>query len=288
MEIFLFGICVASGLFFIVADVVRLPTIASEKALVNVANHNANKVSTLDVLVAELSVKLANVITLNEYKKLRLQTLLNASNFGKTAEEYVASCILKGAVIGVWAVPCLLIFPVGSIVFGALAVAVYFKELGKPDELLKSKRDKIEVELPRFVATISQELRHNRDILRIIDSYKPSAREDFAKELDVLTADMRSGSYETALTRFESTINSPLLSDMVRGLIAVLRGDDAVVYFEMLSHDMKQLEVQKLRQEAGKIPAKIKKYSFLMLMCFSGIYVIVLVYQLIISMSNLF
>ena len=59
---------------------------------------------------------------------------------------------------------------------------------------------------------------------------------------------MRSGSYEAALTRFEARFNSPLLSDIVRGLIGVLRGDNGVHYFQMLSHDMKQLELQRLKQ----------------------------------------
>lgn len=99
---------------------------------------------------------------------------------------------------------------------------------------------------------------------------------------------MRSGSYETALTRFESRLNSPMLSDIVRGLISVLRGDDAVIYFAMLSHDMKQMELQKLKQQAMKIPAKIRKYSALMLFCFVGLYMVVLVYQLIISMTMMF
>ena len=58
---------------------------------------------------------------------------------------------------------------------------------------------------------------------------------------------MRSSSYEAALTRFEARLNSPMLSDVVRGLIGVLRGDNSVVYFQMLAHDFKQIELQKLK-----------------------------------------
>ena len=61
--------------------------------------------------------------------------------------------------------------------------------------------------------------------------------------------------YEAALTRFEARFNSPLLSDIVRGLIGVLRGDNGVHYFQMLSHDMKQLELQRLKAK-GK-PGKV-------------------------------
>ena len=93
-------------------------------------------------------------------------------------------------------------------------------------------------------------------------------RQEFGEELGVLVADMRSSSYEAALTRFEARLNSPMLSDVVRGLIGVLRGDNSVVYFQMLAHDFKQLELQKLKSEAQKIPPKIRVFSFLMLMCF--------------------
>ncbi|MFI3228227.1 MAG: secretion protein F, partial [Clostridia bacterium] len=93
---------------------------------------------------------------------------------------------------------------------------------------------------------------------------------------------------ETALTRFEARLNSPMLSDIVRGLISVLRGDNAVMYFEMLAHDMKQLELQKLKLQAMKIPAKIRKYSFLMLMCFMITYMVIIIFEIIRSVGTLF
>lgn len=118
------------------------------------------------------------------------------------------------------------------------------------------------------MATITQELAASRDVLSMVESYKRNAGQTFAAELDILTADMRSGSYEAALTRFEARFNSPLLSDIIRGLIGALRGDNGVAYFQMLSHDMKQLELQRLKAQAMKIPPKIRVFSFLMLMCF--------------------
>ena len=81
------------------------------------------------------------------------------------------------------------------------------------------------------MATITQELAASRDVLSMIEHYKQNSGPVFSAELDVLTADMRSGSYEAALTRFEARFNSPLLSDIVRGLIGVLRGDNGVHYF---------------------------------------------------------
>mgnify|MGYP007098958406 CR=1 FL=1 len=54
---------------------------------------------------------------------------------------------------------------------------------------------------------------------------------------------------ENALTRMESRIGSTMLSDVVRGLISVKRGDNGIMYFQMLSMTFKQLELQKLKLE---------------------------------------
>jgi hypothetical protein len=99
---------------------------------------------------------------------------------------------------------------------------------------------------------------------------------------------MRSGSYEAALTRFEGRVGSPSLSDIVRGLLGVLQGDDGRMYFQMLGHDLRQRELQQLRAEAAKIPPKIRVFSFLMLSCFLLTYIVVIVMQIMQSMQTLF
>ena len=45
-----------------------------------------------------------------------------------------------------------------------------------------------------------------------------------------------------------------MLSDIVRGLIGTLRGDDQQMYFKMLVFDMRQIEQNNLKKEAGKRP----------------------------------
>ena len=156
------------------------------------------------------------------------------------------------------------------------------------DELCKARMELVEGELPRFVATIHQELAASRDVLRILENYKKHAGPDFARELDVLTADMRSSSYEAALIRFEARMGSAIISDIVRGLVGILRGDDGRMYFQMLSHDLKALELQRLKAKAAKIPPKIRVFSFLMLMCFMLTYIVIIVYQIINSLGALF
>ena len=210
------------------------------------------------------AVKLAPHIHMDEYKRGRLKNTLAAAGLGTTPEEYAAFAIVKTSAVLLAVIPCLLIFPLLALVVVLLAVAVYFKEIRRAEEKLSVKRDEM------------------------IEHYKQNSGPVFAAELDILTADMRSGSYEAALTRFEARFNSPLLSDIVRGLIGVLRGDNGVNYFQMLSHDMKQLELQRLKAKAMKIPPKIRVFSFVLLMCFLVTYLAIIIYEIIHSLGGMF
>ncbi|HBZ35102.1 MAG TPA: secretion protein F [Rikenellaceae bacterium] len=286
--IFAFGILLAIGLFLISADLLKLPSIATQKAMLSAGKQGKEKAKTVDALLMGWAVKLAKYIPMDEYKKSRMKNTLNAAGMNLTPEEFIASAILKSGIIALLIIPCLMILPLIAPILMFLSIIIYFKEIRKADEILKIKKEKIEVELPRFVATITQELKASRDVLSIIENYKKNAGEEFADELDILTADMRSSSYEAALTRFEARINSPMLSDITRGLIGVLRGDDGSMYFQMLSHDMKQLELQRLKAQAMKIPPKIRVFSFVMLMCFLMTYMAIIVYEIIRSLSGMF
>lgn len=286
--LWLFGALFACGLFFILADVLKLPRLATQRAMVAAGKQGKRKAQVAEALLMRWAVKLAKHIRLDEYKRSRLANTLNAAGMGMSPEVFTAFCVVKAGVILLAVIPCLFVLPLLSPIIVVLAVLTFFKESRKADEQLKAKKEQIESELPRFVATITQELKASRDVLGMVESYKRNAGPMFAEELDILTADMRSSSYEAALTRCEARLNSPLLSDVVRGLIGVLRGDDGAVYFQMLTHDMKQLELQRLKAQALKIPPKIRVFSFMMLMCFLGMYLAIIFYEIITSLSGMF
>ena len=286
--IILFGTLFAAGLFFILSDALKLPTLSAGKAMLSAAEQGKKKAKSIDVLMNGWAVRLAKYIPIDEYKKNRMKNTLHAAGMNQTPEEFTAFALVKSSLVAFGVIPCLMILPLLAPILLFLAVLVYFKEIKKADEKLSAKREKIEAELPRFVATITQELKASRDVLAILENFKKNAGDDFANELDVLTADMRSSSYEAALTRFEARINSPMLSDITRGLLGVLRGDDGAMYFQMLAHDMKQLELQRLKAQAMKIPPKIRVFSFIMLMCFIMTYMAVIVSEILRSLGGMF
>lgn len=287
-QLFFTGILVAAGLFLILADILKLPAMGAGKAMLGAGNENKKAAKTVEAWVMAGAVKLSKYIRMDEYKRSRMTNILKASGIAMTPEVYTAYAITKSCAIALGALPCLFLLPLLAPVLLILAVLTYFQETKRADEQLREKREQVEGELPRFVATIEQTLKASRDVLAMIETYKKNAGPAFVHELDVLTADMRSSSYEAALTRFESRLNSPMLSDVVRGLIGVLRGDDSAVYFQMLAHDFKALELQRLKGQAQKIPPKIRVFSFIMLMCFLFTYLAIIAVEILNSLGTMF
>ncbi|MTK06612.1 MAG: secretion protein F [Hungatella sp.] len=287
-QLFLVGFLLAAGLFVLLADVLKLHTLRTSKAMQGAGSSSKRASGTVEAWLMSGAVKMSKYIRLDEYKHSRMSNVLKAAGYSVTPEVYEAYAITKAGGILSGIIPCLILLPLLIPLVVFLAVLSYFREIRKADEQLKVKRDQIEGELPRFVATIEQTLKASRDVLAMLETYKKNARSAFAQELDILTADMRSSSYEAALTRFEARFNSPMLSDVVRGLIGVLRGDDSAVYFQMLAHDFKALELQRLKGQAQKVPPKIRVYSFVMLMCFLLTYLVIIAIQIMDSLGSMF
>ena len=285
--LFLFGTFLAFGLFMTFANALKIPYLKTSKAVMTAGREDKKISKTIDAVLVEISGKIGKIFRIDKYKRNRLEKTLKSAGIKMTPETFTVYSMLKAFGVCLLAIPCSFLFPLIIPLIVILAIAVYFKEIGKADEAMREKRGAIEKELPRFVATVEQELKTSRDILSIMENYKKHAGVHFSYELDVTCADMRSSSYEAALTRFESRIGSSQLSDVVRGLVSVIRGDDSAVYFKMLAHDFKLIELQRLKAEAQKIPPKIRVFSFGMLMLFLLTYFAVMGMQLLESLGSM-
>ena len=285
--LFLFGTFLALGLFFLAASLLRLPTIGAAKAMLGTVKQDKKAAKTIETCLMTGAVRLAKHIHMDEYKRSRMANILKASGMNLTPEVFQAYAVVKAVAVLLGVIPCLFLLPIVTPVVVIAAVLLYFKEIQKADERMKAKREEIEGELPRMVATLEQELKSSRNVLGMLERFKLNAGPALTGELDILLADMRSSNYEAALTRFEARINSPMLSDIVRGLIGILRGDDSAVYFQMLAHDFKQMELQRLKAKAAKIPPKIRVFSFAMLMCFMLTYLVIIFYVAVTSFGTM-
>ena len=203
-------------------------------------------------------------------------------------EVYTARAWVRAGAVGLCALLMAPLMPLAVPILIGLAVALWFSTYYSVFDFVKKRRKLIESEIPRFALTIGQNLENDRDVLKILTSYRRVAGKDFGAELDQTIADMKTGNYENALIHFETRIGSPMLSDVIRGLIGVLRGDDQRMYFKMICFDMRQIEQNNLKKEAAKRPKKIQRYSMMMLICIMIIYLVVLCTEVLASLGAFF
>lgn len=241
-----------------------------------------------DVYITKIAGRLAPLIHMDKLKRDKLQTVLTIANIQLSPEVYLLKAHITAGLVALCALPLLPILPLFVPILIGLAVALWFSTYYSAFDYVKKRRKLMEAEIPRFALTIAQNLENDRDVLKILSSYRRMAGKDFAQELDQTVADMKTGNYENALIRFEGRVGSTLLSDVVRGLIGTLRGDDQRMYFRMICFDMRQIEQNNLKKEAAKRPKQIQRYSMMMLFCIVIIYLVVLSTEVLGSLGAFF
>lgn len=282
------GVTFAVGVYFLLANRFQLPYYKTSKAIVSLSKHQKEKASLLDVWLKGIASWIARHLKLNDFKRAQLLADLQTAQMQVTPEEFRANAIVKSLLVGVFAIPTLFLFPILSPVILFLAVFLYIRENKTVTKKIHAKRDRIEFELPRLVFTIEKTLKHNRDVLYMLESYAENAGPEMKNELKITAADMRSGNYEAAITRLETRVGSAMMSDVCRGLIGILRGDDTAAYWASLAIKFNDVQRQQLRMEAQKVPKKVKRLSMCLLICFMLIYVVVILEQIVTSMGILF
>lgn len=282
------GVLTAVGLALVLADIYHLPTLKARKATNNLGKKGDKKVSIVEIYLKDFSTFLSKKIKLNEYKRAQLEVDLKTAGMETSPEAYVADAITKALVIALFALPVFFLFKILSVVVLFISVIVYFKEYQAVSVKIKSRRQKIEYELPRFVSAIEKTMQHNRSIVYILESYKDTAGAELKTELEITIADMRSGNVEVALTRLENRIGSTMMSDITRGLAALERGDNNVVYWGQLVIKFSDYQRQILKQQANAVPRKVRKLSMALMFCFILIYVTVIGQVLLTSLTELF
>ena len=285
---YLIGASFALGIYLILADYLRLPFFTTSKSLNNLAVRQKKKTSSIDIWLKDFAIWISRHIRMNEYRRMQLQIDLQSAGITLSPEMHMADAIVKSLLVGLLAIPVAFIFPLLSPVIVVLAIFVYLKAYKGVADKIKAKRKRIEYELPRFVSHIDKTLKHNRDVLYILDSYRENAGDDMKQELAITAADMRSGNYEAALTRLESRVGSSMLSDVTRGLVGVLRGDETDAYWTNLAMKFADYQRQLLKAEAAKVPGKVKRLSMCMLVCFMLMYVVVILMQILTALEGLF
>lgn len=94
-----FYLLMAVGTYFIVADWIRLPTLASTRAILLVAKIGRAKGSILQSTIFRLATWLAGKLKLSDYYKRKMAATLRSAGITITPEAYLAGAIVKAGLI---------------------------------------------------------------------------------------------------------------------------------------------------------------------------------------------
>jgi len=262
---FLFIIFLAFGIYLVACDLCRVPTLAAAKAVMSITQPKKRHVFSLEAIEMSLASRFSKIIRLSDSRKKEWKSTLVVAEIPMQPETYFARCIVKALMKLLLLIPFSLLAPLMDLIIIIWAAWGVFNDISEAQKKVKQRHEEINRELPRFVSTVEQELNSTSNILAILEGYKGSAGQAFRYELEIAIAEMKTGSQEQALIHLESRVNTVMMSQTVRGLLAVMRGDNGVMHFAMLANDFKQQELQQLKMIAQKRPDKVKVFNYLIL-----------------------
>lgn len=282
------GTLCGTGLFFILADALKIPYFKTSRAVKSLSEKQKNKTSALDVILEGAAERLSKIIRPGEFRRQRLEADLRSAQMEITPEMFIANTAVKACLVGVFAVPAAFVFPLLCPVVLILSVFCFRRGMKAPGRRIRAKRQAIENELPRLVFTISKTLKHSRDVVYMLDTYRRNAGPEMKSELDITVADMQSGNIDRALNRLDARVGSARMSDVCRGLAAVVSGSDTAAYWASLEQTLREEQRQRLRLRARKVPKKVNRLSMCLLVCFMLTYAVVILDQIVSSLGILF
>jgi len=287
--VILASIFVGFGIYNLSCAFVDVPTAKTSRAMMLAKKQTGTGDEKLmEVYITKIAEKLSPILKMDPIKRSKLEAALHIAGMNLTPESYTMKALLMALLTLLAGLFLLLLIPMAGFAVMGLSVLMWFSSYHQVFDIVKKRKKLIEAELPRFAVSIQQSLSTDRDVLKLLISYRRIAGPHLGQELDTTIADMKTGNYENALLRLQNRVGSTMLSDIVRGLIGTLRGDDQQMYFKMLVFDMRQIEQNNLKKEAAKRPKQMQKYSMMMLFCILLIYVVVLSVEVVSSLGGFF
>ena len=186
-------------------------------------------------LIEILADRIEPYLNISEQRKRKYQYLLQlkkSTTAALTPSAYISYKLARSTLVAGIGILLTIRNPILFFIMLGYAIFLYWYEDNKLKQQYIQRRQEIESDLPKLCSVIHSRLRGTANVALILESFLPIASPAMKHELMLTVSDMHTGSGIGALLRLEQRITSPMVSDVVRGLISVLNGDDQSVYFQ--------------------------------------------------------
>lgn len=281
-------ILIGIGIFFVLSYLYQTPTLATASAIKSVVNINTDeKESFLSKMFHGISKKIAPHITLNPSTKYKVQLALDYQHYTSTAEEHCVEAASAGVLVGLLVSILGVINPI-FIIFGVVGGFLIFRlEFEGPLKEMDKIRENINNDSSLMAKFIADSLKdENRNVVEILTSCKNSVSNDYKNELETTITELKTINQETALTNMSKRLNSPNVTQIVMGLLGVLRGDDQTLYFETLADKFYKAELAEIKKKNSLKPGQISKVTMILLVAVIAQILVGMVLSLMATLSE--
>jgi pilus assembly protein TadC len=255
-------ILVAAGVYLLLTAVLRGVYRPAELAL---RRRAPKRLSHFEAAAQTLAARLCPMLDIEPVKRLRLQERLRSLGYRESPELFQAAALARALLLASACLALLPLSPPFALALTATACLLLYRSQGnRLSRLMSEKRRRIERELPRFASTLRQCLNSTHDVVAILETYRKVCSPALRKELDRTLNDILTGNTERALRAMEGRVASAKLGQIVSGLIAVHRGDDQRLYFDMLAAEFRKAQNEEVAKTLLKRPAQLNPYMALL------------------------
>lgn len=254
------ALSLGTGLFGMFSALLGLPTYKTAKNARRARGRQTSLMQRLQRTLLLPALKcVAPFVRLEPWKEKKIEQQFNRAGIPLTPREYYAKAVVlsvsAGMVLsGIALLGMSVMFPVAVI----LAVVIYIHCIGEVKDKLKEKDKKIEEELPQFIRAIVQGLRTEPDITKLFETYSAVARPGLKYDIEVLLMDLKSGSFEAAMSAFDHRVGNAYVSRLSKSLISIDKGVNQDAALQHLMSDMFTLAHETLKRELDKRPGRVR------------------------------
>ena len=202
----------------------------------------------------------SRLIHMNEAAASALSSRLSKAGISLSPKEYRAKRILTVCGCLCLIAPCLYLrFYFGILIVSLALVFSLMKQRDALEAGVKKKEEAIAREMPRFVRMLCRSLQSDRDLHKVIASYRKVAGSELGSELDILLAELSSGNTQSALRHFETRLGTSDAFRLCSALQDISLGIDQTVTLSYIADDMARQAKETVRRELALRPGKMRR-----------------------------
>lgn len=263
------GIVLSVGLYNILSYIYKTPSHKAETKLKQINELDSEEEKTLlSQLFKNINKKFSPLVHMNESTRYKLQSALDYLHIKETAEEHFVESVTAGVLIAlILGIFGLITTPIMALLGVAVGFLIYSTEMNGPIKQMDNIRKDIELDssvLARFIADSLKD--GNRNVTEILTSCKSGVSTSLQKELERTISELKTINQEQALVNMSNRLNSSNLTQIVIGLLGVLRGEDQTLYFDSLADKFYKEELTMIKKANSLKPAKVSKLSMILIL----------------------